>query len=641
VRLKVNMCGFFLNINYNKKITEKEINQNRLCTNTLTHRGPDSYGEFINENIFVGHRRLSIIDLNNSANQPMVHESKKFILAFNGEIYNYLELKQILISKGYKFDTMSDTEVLLKGLIEWGEKIFNQLDGMFSGIFINLKTNKTIIFRDNLGQKPFYYFFDKKQLFCSSELRAIISIKTKEWRLNKASFYQYLMSGYYGGTNSPIEGIYKLEPGCYAEISQNNLIKSRFHKSIPSIESVDKNMNMDKALLKVNKAIDKSVEINLRSDVPSGVFLSGGIDSTILFDTCKKINPNIKSFSISFDEKSFDESPKVKEVISKYSQHEHSFINVGQEDMFKAFNEVSQMLDEPHGDPGLFNSYALTKNVKPHITVALSGDGGDELFAGYAPFLAIKYAKLHSRMPIPVELIKFFVNLLPENEGYMSLKFKAESFLNGLPWSKKETLKQWLGSITSSELSRLSGQKIDKLKIDYFFNDLFFDNQSQLKQTEVQEFLHFYQRIFLPEFVCGHTDKASMMNSLEVRAPFLSPSIIKIANSLPDRLKINNTSEKILLREILKQRGFSKNIYGQKKQGFTFPVSQWLRGSLKSRFDDLLNCEEWETDNLINIPILKKLKYDHISGNKNNYRILLNLMVFRAWRRNFPHIKVN
>ena len=381
--------------------------------------------------------------------------------------------------------------------------------------------------------------------------------------------------------------------------------------------------------------------MSLRSDVPSGVFLSGGIDSTILFDSCKKISPNTKSFSISFDEKSFDESPKVKEVISKYSKHEHTFINVGQEDMVEAFNEASQMLDEPHGDPGLFNSYVLTKNVKPHITVALSGDGGDELFAGYAPFLAIKYAKLHNRIPIPIELIKFIVNLLPENEGYMSLKFKAQSFLNGLPWSKKETLKQWLGSMTSSELSKLSGQKIDKLKIDYFFNDLFFDNQNQLKQTEVQEFLHFYQRIFLPEFICGHTDRASMMNSLEVRAPFLSPSIIKIANSLPDQLKINNASEKILLREILKQRGFSKNIYNQKKQGFTFPVSQWLKGSLKSRFDDLLNCEEWESDNLINIPALKKLKYDHISGNKNNYRILLNLMVFRVWRRNFPHVKVN
>ena len=634
------MCGVFGWVSHSAPLTPRDVESARKTINRLAHRGPDYCGEWKNDVVFMGHRRLSIIDLTDAANQPFIDPSGRYALGFNGEIYNYVELREDLRREGYEFRTRSDTEVLLAALIRWGDDAFGRLDGMFAGALHDRQTGRHLLFRDPLGQKPLYYVEYPGGVIYASELRAITGLAQFEWRTDGDAFRRFLMHGYYSETDTPVVGVRKLLPGCTLEIAGGRTSVMRYWDSIPGQDPLD--ISEDEAVGVFERLFSQSCARSMRSDVPYGVFMSGGIDSSLILDFCHEINPDIGSFTVAMGESDFDESTKAAMMAKHVGVSDHHTFSMNTESVISAMTDVLASNDEPHGDPGFVNAYFLAKSAKPHLTVALAGDGGDELFAGYLPFTGLATVPYLKVLPETVlEIVKAVARAVPENDGYLGLRFKAQSYLRGFPADDLDRYPLWLASMDPEAMGQLCR------------TDFFERSNASLpalapitrllgpvgEHSRIQQFLYYYQKVFLPEFVCMHTDRAAMQFSLEVRSPFLAPDLVAFANRLPDRMKLRGSTTKWLLKQVARKRGFPDVVAAQKKQGFTFPLARWLKSSLKPMMADLLNPDEWAADGLIDTGVMEGLMADHLEGRSNNYRILYNLMCFRAWRRAFPDIK--
>lgn len=639
------MCAIFGWLKFDHYFTEGEITAARKALASMAHRGPNFQGEWFTDRVYMGHRRLSIIDLSPEANQPFVDEGGKYIITFNGEIYNYIELKIELQNKGFRFRTTSDTEVLLTAFISWGEKAFLKFDGMFATAIHDTIQEKHYLFRDYLGQKPLYYYVYPNGVVYASELRALLALDCFRWKLDLNNFLKYLTNSCYMWDTTPLVGVKKLLPGCYLEVDKDKVTRHRFWDSIPGDNSIG--ITLEEAVQEFQRLFDRSCEISMRSDVPYGVFLSGGIDSSLVLDSCRKFNKEICSFSVSMGESDFDELEKAKTVADYLKIKTRKSYLMDFQSVQESIDAFFSFTDEPHGDPGLVNSYFLAKSCKPDITVALAGDGADELFAGYVTFLALERENLFSSIPECVvsganRVIEY---LLPGNDKYLGLQFKALSFLQGFPAHDLTRFPLWVGAISPKELYKLCPWQDNS-----FFSrmgeegTLFEDFRKVLSVMEgksrKQMFLYFYQKFFLSEFVCMHTDRAAMQSSLEVRSPFLSVPLIEFANKLPDHFKTSKGELKRILKYATRQRGFQKVIYNQKKQGFTFPLARWLKTVLKNKMDEILSPKVWD-NGLIDPLYMEHLKVQHLSGKRNNYRILYNLMVFRKWLDKYPCVTID
>lgn len=638
------MCGFFgWEFRSVSQLTEYH-NIARNSLSLLNHRGPDHQCEWTYQNIFIGHCRLSIIDLSESSNQPMVSSDKQHILAFNGEIYNYVEIREELANLGYKFLTESDTEVMLEAFSAWGIDALSRFDGMFAGVWYDKKFNRHVLFRDPLGQKPLYWHHGSYGLIYGSELQSIISLDHRSWYIDRNRFARYLANSYYAGEDTPITDIHKLNPGSFL-ISQGGAVSiHRYWNSKPT-PTVD-TRNDSEVVDHLENLLRESCRKSMRADVPLGVFLSGGLDSSLILDFCHEINPDISSFSIGMSDLEFDESNKAEIVRKKIGVRDHHSFLMSPSSIQRCLDEVFSRLDEPHADPGLINAYLLSESAKPHIKVGIAGDGADELFAGYAPFSALGPINKLCAIPFFWAATNRLASYLPESDSYLSLKFKINSVLQGFPGNSDLRLPLWLSSASPEVIAKYCGRSDDN-----FFNrngwegtlyspyiSIFNEKEGM---TDIQKLLHYYQQIFLPEFVCMHTDRASMMHSLEVRSPFLSLDIIRYANSLPDKYKLRGNTKKWILRELAQRRGFSGEIINQRKQGFTFPIARWLKGPIKQKLRALIWDDGWTEDQLVDTDLIRNCYEDHINGKKNNYRLLYSLMVFRAWRQKFPRIQVS
>ncbi len=611
----------------------------------MSHRGPDFQGEWKTDNIYLGHRRLSIIDLSVAANQPFWDENKKYAIILNGEIYNYRELKNDLQKEGIGFFTSSDTEVLLKAFMFWGKDAFLKCDGMFACAIHDTVSGRHYVFRDYLGQKPLYYYEYNDGLIYASELRALLSIDSFKWQLDKNNFLKFLLNSYYSWDTTPLKGVKKLLPGHYLEIVDGKVRLGRFWNSIPGNKCLD--VTFKEAVSEFHRLLDRSCEISMRSDVSFGVFLSGGVDSTLVLDSCHRLNPAISSYNVSMSDDDFDEFPKAKVVASHLRINSMKSYLMDSQSVRDSVDAFLSFSDEPHGDPGFVNAYFLAKSCKSDITVAIAGDGADELFAGYVTFLALEKENLFRCFPeYAVSGMKKIVkHCIPGDDKYLGLQFKLLSFLQGFPSDSVSRLPLWLAAIAPEELQRLCPWK-DPAFFSYEGGEgtIFEDFKEVLSVMEgnsrKQMLLYFYQKFFLPEFVCMHTDRAAMQNSMEVRSPFLSLPLIEFANRLPDHFKAGKGDLKRILRCAIQERGFPENIYKQKKQGFTFPIARWLKTALKDKMDKTLSSDKWE-NGLINIPYMEYLKEQHLQGGRNNYRILFNLMVFCQWLEKYPHVKID
>jgi len=626
------MCGL---AGYFGKGNE-EILKKMTCS--LEHRGPDDRGFYVDEHLGLGHQRLSIIDLK-TGHQPVFNEDKTIVLIFNGEIYNFKELQKELINKGHKFYTQTDTEVIVHLYEENNSNFLNRLNGMFALALWDKRNKKLILARDRLGQKPLYYSLNSRTLIFGSELKALLNHPDVEKKLDYESLAKYLIYEYVPAPHSIFKNIYKLGPGEYLTY-QNNKIKIRKYWNI-EFNLKSKNQNFKLALKELNRKFEEAIKIRLISDVPLGVFLSGGIDSsTIAYYAQKNSSQKIKTFSIGFTDESFNESKYARQV-SKFLGTEHHENILKPKNCLELIPQITDFLDEPLADASIVPTYLLSKFTKEKVTVALSGDGGDELLMGYPTFQAHKLAEFYQKIPLFIRNkgINPFINNLPASFNNISFDFKLKKFISGFNYIPEVRNQIWLGSFNPKQLKNLLAPQIyQEIQSNNHFEDI--NNYLKIIKEEQLEnrLIYLYLKNYLQDDILAKTDRASMANSLEVRAPFLDYNLVEFINSLPSDYKLRGWQTKYILKELMKNK-LPKNIIYRSKKGFGIPIAKWIRNELKDFVLELFEEKKIKNQGIFNYIYIKQLLKEHFSGQKDNRKLLWTLMIFQMWLEKWGKIK--
>ena len=602
-------------------------------TRTLKYRGPDGEGYFFDAALVVGlgHRRLSIIDLG-GGKQPMFNEDKTVALVFNGEIYNFLELRKDLENR-HKFLTGSDTEVIVHLYEELGEQVFEKLNGMFAIALYDIKKQKLILARDRLGKKPLYWAQFGNSIFFGSEIKALMQHPDFKKEIDLQSLNKYLSYDYVPTPLSIWKNVQKLEPASYLVWEKEKIRTGVFWKT--SFGAWDG--SEAQALGHLDNLLNESVKMRLISDVPLGIFLSGGLDSsTIAYYAQKNSSVPVKTFSIAFEEKSFDESAYARQA-AKFLRTEHFEKRFFAKDLLNLVPRIAELSDEPLADASILPTYLLSQFTREKVTVALGGDGGDELFAGYPTFQADKLGNLYEKIPAVFRksILEKIIRSLPVGHGNFSLDFKLKKFLDGFGDFSKYRHQRWLGSFLKEEKSKLFNQEIwQELKNQNEFEEADRYRLDVKADTEQNALIYEYMRTYLMDEVLVKVDRASMFNSLEVRAPFLDYRLVDFVNSLPYNFKNRGWQTKYLLKRLMSSK-LPKNIVFRRKKGFGVPLGEWLRKDLKDFCNQLLSEKEISKSGFFSISYIEQLKNEHFSEKKDNRKLLWNLMVFQLWQNNW------
>lgn len=546
----------------------------------LIHRGPDAVGLWSDpsKGIFIGHRRLSIIDIKGGS-QPMWSRDGNIGITFNGEIYNYKILRTDLEKAGHIFYCdHSDTEVLLYGYRQWGERVVDRLNGMWAFAIFDKQHDHLFLSRDRFGKKPLYYARNAGTFMFSSELISLRKHSNFDYRISRNALKKFFAYNYIPAPLTLYDSVYKLPAGCNLlySLSECSLTLKRYWEfQIDPFETIPNNAESLWAE-ELRELIDKAVQRRLMSDVPLGIFLSGGIDSTSVayFATQHIPSQQVKSFSIGFDEPSFDES-KYALLASRKLMTDHHNKKCSFDTMQLLIPEIISNLDEPVGDSSLLPTWLLCNESRKFVTVALGGDGADELFAGYDPFCALKAAQLYSSViPRPVhKAIQLFMNRFPVSHVNMSTDFRIKRTLRGLGYQNNLWNPVWQASLSPEEIDDLFSEQTP-------LEDLYceaiecWDNCRQ--KNLIDKTLEYYTKLYLQNDILTKIDRASMMNSLEVRAPYLDIDLVNFVRRIPSNYKFRNGTTKYILKKAL-QGLIPAEILTRKKKGFGVPVGKWFQ----------------------------------------------------------------
>ena len=594
----------------------------------IKHRGPDNTGFFECGNIFMAHSRLSILDLSPAGHQPMKCGDDSVVVSYNGEIYNFKELREGLKKKGHKFLSDTDTEVVVYLYKEYGEDCFKMLNGMFALAVYDKSKEKIILARDRLGEKPLYWSFKNNVLIFSSEIGSIVNHPLISKDLDMLAVYQFFAFDYTPQPKTVFKDIKKLENGQLLIYEKREMILKKFYNlsvreiKISEKEAADRLFNM----------LDEAVKIRLISDAPLGVFLSGGIDSSAIAYFAAKHKPGIKTFSIGFDEKSFDESRWAKQAAS-YLKTEHYHRQFSAEDMIDSLPEIFSKIDEPFGDPSLLPTFLLSRFAKEQVTVALGGDGGDELFMGYPNYKAQKFLNFTGLKKIKISglLAKILMKFLPYSSKNMAGSFMVQRALMSGKFPAHLRDFAAIGGYHSSfeELFRFGAEKEKEL---FYFAEEFLKDKKDLDYLSKITLL--FQKYYLSDNILFKTDRASMYNSLETRAPFLDYRLVDFANSLPSSFKLKWFKSKYIFKKAMENK-LPDRIIHRKKKGFGIPLAGWLRGELRDYMFKSLSENNINEIGFIDYGIVRRLIEEHLSGKMDNKKILWNLIVFQNWHSRF------
>lgn len=578
----------------------------RAMIKSLTHRGPDDDGLFSDSKISLGHRRLSIIDLSKKGKQPIFNEEGSICVVFNGEIYNFKELREDLEKKGHKFKSDTDTEVIVHGYEEYGENICSYLDGMFAFAIWDSRNKNLFIARDNIGIKPLYYYFNNGKLIFASEIKAILNHKIPR-EINHTCLTNFLNLRFSPGDKTIFSNIKKLPPGHSLNYNKSGLRIKNYWK-FPKLSSKN-----NPSVKKVDSLINKAVEKRLLADVPVGVFLSGGLDSSTIVAHMSKLTDKIKTFAVGFD-KEINETEYAR-IISNHFETDHKDIILDKE-IVSFLPKVVWHLDEPLSDPAALPTYLLCKEVSKNVKVALSGEGGDEVFGGYSSFNYSNYIEKLNKIPYTVR--KRFAPLLSKastkaNYPYKQMLGVTSEILNSK--SLRESYeKLFYLPFGKKELEFLRGKSQKQVLEKYLKNN-------QLKDAAI----HFYFKEWLPNDLLMKVDKMSMANSLEVRVPFLDLKLISYFSGLNHKYKKNRFLFRKSIKEIL-----PKKILKRKKQGFILPIANWFDKK------DFLERIEPHISDLISRNIFKKNYINSLIKNSDRYKNdhrLWSLLNFELWNK--------
>ncbi|HEY2028075.1 MAG TPA: asparagine synthase (glutamine-hydrolyzing) [Myxococcales bacterium] len=614
------MCGICGEVSFGAAPDSEGV---RRAARSLAHRGPDAEGFFFEGPAALGHRRLSIIDLA-TGDQPMVSDG--VALAFNGEAYDFRELREELRGKGHPFATQSDTEVVLRAYLEWGEEFVERVHGMFALALWDSRSRKLVLARDRLGKKPLYYALRSGRCIFGSELKALLAYGLPR-ALNPQAVVEYLACEYVPAPLSIFEGIRKL-PAAHVAVFDEHGFRLRRYWDLPA----EGNERADPQ--KLLSLLEAAVKKRLVADVPVGVFLSGGVDSTAVAALAAWHVPKLRTFSIGFHEESFDESPWAA-LAAKSIGSAHTLEKFSGQDCIDLLPQAAAQLDEPFADPSFLPTLLLSRFTRKHVTVALAGDGGDELFAGYDPFLAHKPAAVFARVPRPLRaLLQASAHFLPSSSRNMSLDFRLKQFLRGVDAQPSLRHQSWLASFLPRELSGLLSRDFEG-QPDLAFRAVLEDAaRSGAAPGSVDEALRFYVTRYLADDILVKADRASMAASLEVRAPFLDTAVVEYALRLPAASKVSLTKTKLLLKRAL--RGVvPEQILSRPKKGFGIPVAQWIRGPLRPLFEDALSERALRGGGVLEPAPVHALLKTHLEGRADLRKPLWTLLMFQLWQRNY------
>lgn len=617
------MCGIAGFVGRGTKETLQKM------TDVLSHRGPDDQGFFYKEGIGFGHRRLSIIDISNRGHQPMWDHTQQIAVIFNGEIYNFKSLRTQLERKGKHFKSDSDTEVIVELYCIYGEKCFEMLHGMFAIALYDRRKEKVVLARDRFGKKPLYWGIIDDTLIFGSELKALMGHPLFRKELDLVSVNKYLLYGYIPTPHSIFKDIQKLEPATYLVYEKRTVRKECFW----TFSSEVNNISLKDACIELDHILDRSVSSRLIADVPLGIFLSGGLDSsTIAYYAQKNSRDKIQTFSIGFEERSFDESHFAQDVAS-YLCTDHHVEVLRSKDMLDLMPQITTFLDEPVADASFIPTYFLSKFTRQHVTVALGGDGGDELFAGYPTFQAVTWANLIAKVPHRVRENLFYLarTLIPTRDTNFHLAFKIDQFASGFESNKRYLHQQWLGSFGEAGRGKLFKREVwDTLASCNIFEDIDQYHEDIKIPDALNKLLAIYIRTYLMDNVLVKVDRASMAQSLEVRAPFLDHKLVDFVLSLPYAYKYKRFASKILLKQLMEDKLPSK-IIKRKKKGFGIPLAKWLREDLQGWCHEVLSEAHINNVGLFDYQTIQALMDQHFSGRRDVHKQLWTLIVFQLW----------
>ncbi|TYA71865.1 asparagine synthase (glutamine-hydrolyzing) [Seonamhaeicola marinus] len=601
------MCGIYItNIDYSQDKVHKKLEG-------IKFRGPDNIGIEKNNAITIGHLRLSILDLNNRSHQPMHY--KHLSITYNGEVYNYDDVKKELISLGYEFETESDTEVLLIGYYEWKEKVLDKINGMFAFSIYNSQANTIFSARDRLGVKPFYYYWKDGKFEICSQLRPLITSNSK---INNEAISIYLDCGYIPSPHSAIEHIYKLPPGHFLKIDLNsNTINSGIYWDLNKTELTTKSYREAKE--EIHDLLLDAVKIRLRSDVPIGSFLSGGIDSALVSALATKISDKpINTFSIGFENKKFDES-QVAEQYAEILGTNHKTILCKIEDVLDLIPKYTEVYDEPFADSSGLPSLLLNKTTKQYVTVALSGDGGDESFIGYDYFSFLKKNKIIFLIPLAIRKVLVKLKVLDLLRGISRKSIPEKLFLT------KNINQYIIGHFTGYD----SFQK--RRSTSWLTN---YNNFKRTAKHYLQRAADLNIKLWLENDSNVKVDRASMAYSVEVRSPFLDYRVVEKARTFPIKYRYRDNVRKKILRDILKDY-IPESVFDQPKKGFSVPLGEWMRNELKDEITSNLNDDFLNFVPNLNIEKFKERLNKHMNNEADYKTNVWKLYVLRKWYEEF------
>lgn len=601
------MCGICGYYSLSGSFSHKDLKQ---MTGILEHRGPDAEGIYNNNVVGLGHRRLSIIDLSENANQPMHSHNNRYVICYNGEIYNF---KKISNELNILPRTSSDTEVLLETFAKLGVESIHRFNGMFAAAIYDKKEEKLFLFRDRMGIKPIYYFYDGKNFAFASELKSLTSVKSiqNQLTINKSAISTFLYLGYIPEPHSIYQNIYKMPAGSFLVVERNKITISQYWNLEEQVEQ-NTAKNFLQVKTKFKELITDSVRLRLISDVPYGVFLSGGTDSSLVAAIARQLaSQKIKTFTIGFKEEKYNEAPHAKSI-AKFLDTEHYEFILSHSDIIPLLEEIHSTYDEPFADSSAIPTMLISKLARKHVKMALCGDGGDELFLGYGSY---QWAK---RLSNPV--ISLFRKQIASALWLMSEREKRAAYLFSYP--DKQKIKS---HIASQEQYCFSEKEIDLLLSDDFKCPVvIYENFSLLKRNlhpeEAQAF--FDLKYYLKDDLLVKVDRASMKYGLEVRIPLLDYRIVNFALNLSINLKIHRQIQKYLLKETLYDF-IPKKYFNRPKWGFSVPLRLWLRNELKHLLEEYLSEKIINEVGIVKFNKVKELKKNFSNGH--------NFLFQRIW----------
>lgn len=624
------MCGICGELNMDGQPVDREEFGRR--NDVLVHRGPNDAGVFVDKNIALGNRRLSIIDLE-TGTQPIPNEDRSIWVVCNGEIYNYRELTQLLKSQGHRFATKSDIEVIIHLYEQYGADCVKHLRGIFAFAVWDKRKQKLFLARDHLGVKPLFYYFDSNRIVFGSEIKAIIADETITREVNRTAQYHYFSLNYVPSPLTMFENIYSLPAGHYLECLGKNINLQQYWDL-----SLDKTDDQSEEEIKdrLKNFVNETVKLQLVSDVPVGSFLSGGLDSSILVSSMRtNLKGNFKTFNVKFKDSSYDESGYAR-LLAKHCGTEHHEILCEARDYLKCINDIIWHADNLTVDISMLPLFMVSKLASEHVKVVLSGDGADELFAGYPTYRADQYAAAYRKLPrfVQDKWIPHMVNQLPVSEKKMSFGFKARRFIYGARLNAEQAHYSWRLIFTEEEKEMLFAEK----QFDKQIEDSFWAYERFYRSNTAMDGLSRHQyadiKVWMVDSILAKVDFMSMANSLEVRVPYLDPKFVEFVMSIPSHFKLKSFDEKYILKKALGDK-IPQAILKREKAGFQLPIGKWLRGELKGLLTDVVCEQNVKREGYLNWRTISNMLEDHFNLKRDYGYQLLSLLHYFLWYDKF------